>query len=174
MHRRCWGLLLSALLASGLAPAAPGAHQHGLARLSVAIDGTQLSLTLEAPLDVLLGFERAPRSDAERKAAAGVLQQLRLTGTLFKPDAAAGCTPGAVSITAPVLEPGAAAQPGDHADLDATYAWRCAQPQALQQMEIRLFDAFARLQRIEAQVAGPKGQLRSLLQRPARHLPLRR
>ena len=43
-------------------------HQHGVAKLDVAYDQGALSIELEAPLDVLLGFERAPRPDAERKS----------------------------------------------------------------------------------------------------------
>ena len=42
-------------------------------------------MALELPLDSLLGFERAPRTDAERKAAADVLARLRSGGTLYVP-----------------------------------------------------------------------------------------
>ena len=67
-------VLLISLLAAGLAatalPAwAAKAHQHGVARLDVAVEATRVTLYLDTPLDNLLGFERAPRTDAERKAA---------------------------------------------------------------------------------------------------------
>ena len=81
--------------------AAPAAHEHGVARLSVAVDGRTLSVELDAPLDGLLGFERPPRTDAERKAAADLLQRLRDPAALFRPDAAAGCSAGAVTVSAP-------------------------------------------------------------------------
>ena len=38
------------------------AHVHGAVQLEVALDGPTLSIALEAPLDSLLGFERAPRT----------------------------------------------------------------------------------------------------------------
>jgi len=63
---RLAGVLM--LLAAG-AQAAPQAHEHGVARLSVAVDGKRRTIELDAPLDGWLGFERAPRTDAERKAA---------------------------------------------------------------------------------------------------------
>ena len=67
------------------------AHEHGALKLDIAVEGTTLSIGMEAPLDNLLGFERAPRTDAERKAAADVLTRLRSPDkapALFVPDAA--------------------------------------------------------------------------------------
>jgi hypothetical protein len=153
--------------------AAPHAHEHGVARLTVAVDGPVLSIDLDAPLDGFLGFERAPRTEAERRAAAALLTRLRDAASLFVPDAAAACKVEAVELVAPVLEPGARVQ-GGHADLEAQVAFRCAQPQALRTLEVRLFDAFARLQRIDVQVATARGQSKVTLKRPARAVPLGR
>jgi hypothetical protein len=100
LPRACLSLVLAALW---LAPvqAAPHAHQHGVAKLAVAVDGNTLTIDLDAPLDGFLGFERAPRNDAERKAAADLLARLRDAAGLFKPDAAAGCKAAEVTIDAP-------------------------------------------------------------------------
>ena len=153
--------------------AAPHAHEHGVARLAVAVDGNTLTIALDAPLDGFLGFERAPRTDAERKAAADLLVRLRDAGSLFKPDAAAGCKAGDAKIEAPVLEPGYKGK-GEHADLEAQFTFQCAQPQALRALDVALFDAFKRLQRIDVQVAGAKGQSKATLKRPARTVTLAR
>jgi hypothetical protein len=153
--------------------AAGGAHEHGAVKLDVAVEGNTLSIGLEVPLDNLLGFERAPRSEAERKAAGEVLARLRNPGTLFTADAAAQCTPGDAEVHAPVLEPGAAAAgPDGHADLEASYTFRCAQPQHLRALDVGLFDAYRRIRRIDVQVAGPKGQSKATLKRPARVVKL--
>ena len=110
---------------AGTAWAAGKAHEHGALKLDVAIEGNKLTIAMEAPLDNLLGFERAPRTDAERKAAADVLARLRNPdkgGPLFALDAAAQCIVGKAEVQAPVLEPGAKSAPKDeHADLDASY-----------------------------------------------------
>lgn len=160
----------------GTAWAASKAHEHGSLKLDVAIEGNKLTIAMEAPLDNLLGFERAPRTDAERKAAADVLTRLRSMdkGTpLFAVDTAAQCTLGKTEVQAPVLEPGAkpAAKDG-HADLDASYEFTCAKPDALRTLDVGLFDAYKRIQRIDVQVAGPKGQSKVTLKRPARSVKL--
>lgn len=165
--------LTLAALAPTLPAAASKAHVHGVAQLTVAVDGPTLSITLEAPLDGFVGFERAPRSDAERKLAAEALARLKDGAALFKPDAGAGCTLAEASVSAPVLEPGAKAG-GEHADLDASYVFRCSSPQALRAVDVALFDAFKRLTRIEVQVAGSRAQSKTTLRRPARTVTLAR
>jgi hypothetical protein len=112
-----------------------------------------------------------------------VLARLRnpAQGTpLFTADAAAQCKLARAEVSAPVLEPGAqpASQPAakagaaDHADLEATYELQCAQPGQLRTLELGLFDAYKRIQRIHVQVAGPKGQSKVTLKRPARSITL--
>jgi hypothetical protein len=160
----------------GAAMAAGKAHEHGTLKLDVAVEGNKLTIEMEAPLDNLLGFERAPRTDAERKAAADVLARLRSPdkgSPLFAMDAAAQCTLGKAEVQAPVLEPGAqVATKDEHADLDASYEFTCSKPDALRTLDVGLFDAYKRIQRIDVQVAGPKGQARVTLKRPLRKIPL--
>ena len=181
---------MALLMAMWPAAHAGKAHEHGVAKVDVAIEGNKLTVALQSPLDSLLGFERAPRTDAERKAAADMLARLRSGGALFKADAAAQCTLSKAEVTAPVLDAankatdtgaaakatvtGAAAKAteGDHADLDASYEYTCAQPQQLRTLELGLFDAFKRMQRIEVQVAGAQGQSKVTLKRPARTVKL--
>lgn len=161
---------------AGTAWAAGKAHEHGALKLDVAIEGHELTIEMEAPLDNLLGFERAPRTDAERKAAADVLARLRGPDKgkpLFAADAAAQCTLSKAEVQAPVLEPGAkAAARDEHADLEARYAFTCAKPAELRTLDVGLFEAYQRMRRIDVQVAGPKGQVKVTLRRPARKVQL--
>lgn len=156
--------------------AAGKAHEHGALKLDVAIEGNKLTIGMEAPLDNLLGFERAPRTDAERKAAADVLTRLRSPdkGTpIFVMGSAAQCSLAKAEVQAPVLEPGAKpAAKDEHADLDASYEFTCAKPDELRTLDVALFDAYKRIQRIDVQVAGPKGQSKVTLKRPARSVKL--
>jgi len=169
------------LIALGLAacPAWAGkAHEHGVMKLDVAIEGNTLSVALESPLDSVLAFERAPRTAAERQAAAELLARLRRPdqgAPLFIADAAAKCTLGKALVRAPVLDTaGQAAVEDGHGDLDADYTYTCAVPGQLKSLDLGLFDAFRRLKRIDVQVAGPQGQSRLTLTRPARRIPLAR
>lgn len=160
------------MLALLTAPAWAGpAHQHGIARADLALDGAELTIALEMPLDSLLGFERAPRTPAERQAAQAALARLRDGAALWQPDAAAQCTLQAATVSAPVLEqPGAAA--GEHADVDAEYRFRCAQPARLANVDVRLFEAFGRLERVDVQAALPSGQRQARLSRSQARLRL--
>jgi hypothetical protein len=166
--------LIAGLALAGNAAWAGKAHEHGAVKLDVAIDGAVLTVLMEAPLDNLLGFERAPRTDAERKAAAEVLARLRSPGALLAADAAAQCTLSKAEVQAPVLEPvpGAKPAPDEHADLDASYTFTCARPAELRALQLGLFDAYKRIQRIDVQVAGPQGQSKLSLKRPARSVTL--
>lgn len=169
-------ITLACATATATATAAGKAHEHGALKLDVAIEGNKLSITMEAPLESLLGFERAPRTDAERKAAADLLLRLRgpaQGAPLFAADAAAQCALSKAEVLAPVLERGAQpAAKGEHADLDASYEFTCAEPGQLRSLDIGLFEAYRRLQRIDVQVAGPKGQSKASLKRPARSVKL--
>jgi Protein of unknown function (DUF2796) len=154
-------ILQTASTASRAAPA----HEHGVITMDVALDGPVLSVALAMPLDTLLGFERAPRTAAERQAATAALARLRDGGVLFIPAAAAQCTLQSAEVSAPVLEAAGQAPAGAHADLDAEYRFQCAQPARLASLDVRLFDALRRIERIEVQAALPAGQRKARLSR---------
>lgn len=132
------------------------AHEHGKARLEIAIEGNQLLINLESPLDNLLGFERLPRTEKEKQAVQKMSDALRQSAVLFTPSAAAQCKPETVELESPVLN-GHAASDG-HNDLEARYVWRCDRPEALQDLAVHLFKQFPRLHQLEVRFVGPKGQ----------------
>lgn len=166
-----------ALLCCAAGASAGKAHQHGAVTLDLAVEAAEVSLSVEMPLDSLVGFERAPRTGAERQAAAAALAKMRDGAALFRFDAAAQCTLASAKVEAPVLEPAAkpaATSPsaGEHADLDASYAFRCAQPVRLASLEVLLFDAFPRVERIDVLAVLPHGQRKVVLRRAARTVRL--
>lgn len=162
-------LLATLTLSAAFSPLAlaAGAHSHGVARLGVAVDGATITLTLASPLESLLGFERAPRNEAERGQVRAMAQALR-AGNAFVPTPAARCRMDRVELSSPVLAPEllgestpvpSTGKPGDgHAELEGTFVYRCEAAAALEGLQVMLFDSFKRLRRIDAQVAGPKGQ----------------
>jgi hypothetical protein len=50
-----------------LSAAAAGPPEHCVGRLGIAVEQRTVAIVLEVPLDAMVGFERAPRSGAERK-----------------------------------------------------------------------------------------------------------
>ncbi len=173
-------MAMALLFAAGWALAG-AAHEHGVARLDVAVDAGRVSIELDTPLDNLLGFERAPRTDAERDKVAAMLARLRAGDALFRIDAAAGCTLAKVDLVSAPLELGkaaagaaASAAASDHADLNAVFEFRCKNGARAGFVEVGLFDAFPALKRIELQVVTPRGQLKATLRKPASRVMLAR
>jgi len=152
-----------------IAPARePGAHVHGVATLQIAIDKSTMTLWFESPLDNLLGFEHPPRTDAEKTAVRALRESLQKPKTLFVPTGAAACDVVSIKLDSPVFNaPAAAGESGAHADLDAEYVFDCKQPAELRDLQVRLFSSYPALRRIDAQVAGPRGQVAARLT-PAR------
>ena len=171
MRSRTLFALTAALTIGTPVAHAEKAHTHGVAELKVGVEKDTLRIALESPLDNLLGFERAPKGDQELDKVRRMASQLRQADKLFLPTPGAGCTLVSVKLESAVLDPAVlgeapiaatrAPQPGAkpaHADLDAEFTCHCAQPAALQGLEVKLFDAFPGYRQIRAQVVTAKRQ----------------
>jgi Protein of unknown function (DUF2796) len=167
-------LTLTALLATPFAALAQTqhAHVHGQIKLDVVIDGPTVVIEMESPLDNFVGFERAPRTDAEQQTVDSAIAQLRAADQLFKIDPTANCKLGPVTLRSAALGLGKT-EGGDadgHADLDGTFAFNCTNAAATKFIDIGLFAAFKGPRQIEAQIASPQGQFKRTLRRPAERL----
>ena len=180
-HRRLHFVPLIALMLSlGFAWAESNTHVHGRATLQLALDGSQLTLSLESPLEALVGFEHSPRNAAEREIVRRIGQGLRQADTLFTLSPAAQCRLEQVLLSSGALpaellqKPQAAAgvksqadssrgsarptQSDVHSDLLAEYRYSCAQPERLRSLQTGAFKAFTKLRRIEVERATSTGQ----------------
>lgn len=162
--------ILAGFLTAGAVVAEP-AHVHGQASLSVAVDGNTLNIALESPLDNVLGFERAPRTEAERQRVRDAVAQLREGASMFAFDPAAQCSLQSVELDSEALAPELLGKPAaakeahvhgkdghQHADMDVDYVFTCRQMSALSGIEVGLFKAFPKMKRLSVQVAGKGGQ----------------
>lgn len=153
--------------------AAASAHVHGVLPMTLVLEGDRLTLSVEeAPLDTFLGFERAPRSAAEKQAADKLLSAWRSGQGLVAPDPKGQCTFQSAEVEAPVLTQPAQTRSagGDtHADLDASLVFACARAQALESVDLSgLMQRFPRIRRIELQGVAGAGQFRKVIQRGQR------
>jgi hypothetical protein len=162
---------------ANLAQASGKAHEHGALKLGIAVEPGKITVEMEAPLDNLLGYERAPRTDAERKLADAAVATLKAAEPLFKMDPAAQCKLARVELNSAALKLGQA-EPGTadsgHTDIDGSFEFACGDALKAGFMDVTLFDSFPRMKRIDVQVATPKGQLKRTLRRPAQRVPLTR
>ncbi len=146
------------------------AHVHGVGKLDVALDGNTLSLHLDSPLVNLIGFEHTASSPKDRQAAQDMAKALRNAGKIFVTSAAAACTVSQVKLVSAAITPtllgetasapkaGAHEDHDGHADIDADFVFQCAAPERLQQIDVKLFDAFKGFVSIDVQLVTPKRQ----------------
>ncbi|MFT3959240.1 MAG: DUF2796 domain-containing protein [Desulfovibrio sp.] len=99
------------------APAfAHGPHEHGAARMDVAVEGNTVEISLESPLANALPFEHAPRDAAQRQAVRNMAATLRQAENIFIFPTAAQCRIRQVRLESEALPPalleeGSAGQP---------------------------------------------------------------
>jgi hypothetical protein len=177
MHLPLAAAALVGLALCGLgAPARAGAaHEHGVARLDIGVEPGRITLDLDSPLDNLIGFEHAPRNEAEQDRVKAALGRLRAAAELFRIDAAAACQLGRAELQSPLLQlgpPAAAGAREGHADLEAHFEFHCHAGARASFVEVGLFEAFPALRRIELQLVLPKGQMKATLLRPASRVAL--
>jgi hypothetical protein len=118
------------------------AHVHGLAAVNLAMDGARGELEFEAPAESFVGFEHAPKTPAQKKAAADVIAAFRTRGgEFFVLPAASRCKvePKEVEL-----------HRGQHSELHAHYAVSCAaEPKGT--LTLKLFDAYKNLREVTVQ-----------------------
>ena len=133
----------------------PRAHHHGSARLQVSVDGPTLQVAFEGPADNILGFEHAPRTDAQKKTVARAEEQLKQTPQLFSTPAEANCQPQPARVEMKLPPAGSKEA---HSEVEAEWRWVCANPAGLTHVDVMLFKVFPRLKQLQAQVVTGRGQ----------------
>ena len=78
-----------------------GKHEHGTTNLGIAVEGTSLTLELDAPAANFLGFEHPPASEAEKQQLAKVLNLLRDGEALFGTPPGAACRLQSAAVSPP-------------------------------------------------------------------------
>lgn len=146
------GMAALALFAASTVQAGP-AHQHGVAQLMVAVEGSSVAIEFESPMENLVGFEHAPRTQKQREAIETLKHTFSTPDKLFVPTAAAGCSAGPAELALPDYRHG-----DGHADLHASISFRCKSPAALQGLTVHLFERFSRLERVKTQLVVPGRQ----------------
>lgn len=147
-----------ALIVLALPATAAEKHVHGAGKLNVAIEGDTVSIELSAPADDIVGFEHLATTPEDKAAVAKAVVALKDGAGLFVFPAAAGCRLEEAKVESGLLA-GAKPEPGDnHADFDADYRFRCAQPGKIDGIEVKFFARFPKAGELAVQAVTPKGQ----------------
>lgn len=144
------------------------AHVHGVAELSVVVDGDQLLVDLRSPLGDIVGIEREPKTAAERATADKATALLNDSANIVVPAPAADCVASRPSVVLPFDAKPAAGDHGHdhdhdvkpaHMDLEASYVFTCRKIASLDQVAITAFRTFPEIKTVDAVFLGPRTQL---------------
>ncbi len=194
-----------------------GSHEHGTAKLDVAVEQNALYIALDTPAANIIGFEHAPSTKEQKATLHKGISQLEAGDALFTTPQAAGCSLVTAEVESPFPDHKEHAQAdkhhdhghdahkhdehghdkhdhdkhghkkshakhdhhdhGDkhdhkqhdhkkhdhdaheaHADFRASWQFECKRADKLTQLDIRLFDTFPGLQRLQVQSITSKRQ----------------
>jgi len=152
--------LASLVLGLGLAHAKP--HEHGVAQLEVSLSGRELSIRFASPLDVFLGWERAPRHEQEVNLYRQLRKDLVQHGFLLSLPTQAACSQRTAQVSDPHQLDGekskVPAKPAaEHQDLVVEWSISCDQPSQLKRLGFQGFDRYKRLRRVDVIFNMPAG-----------------
>lgn len=164
-----------------------GAHRHGVGRLNAAVENDALYVELVLPGEGVVGFEHAPRTDRERRVVAEAVRTLEHAANVLAFPAQAGCQLVHARVETAMLGEehpvehaqgadetgherdhgdGAPAAPGEHghdrhteqmhSEFRVGFEFRCSE--ALEFVDVVLFDHFGATEVLEVQVIGWGGQ----------------
>jgi hypothetical protein len=151
------------------------AHRHGVGKINIAQEDKEIYIELDCPAANIVGFEHAPESEADHDALEKALAQLKNgTGLFLLPDAA-GCRLVDADITTPLqdhADDSSHHEAGEHhadedshehegethSDITATWRYSCANPEALDQVSVQLFEVFPMTERLQVQFISGKRQ----------------
>jgi len=153
-HPARW-LLAASLLLSAPLHAQAKAHTHGLAELDIVIEGRTGTLEFRAPAEDIIGFEREPRTPAERWQRDLALLRLRTRmREMVRFDPSLGCTLKATGIHADGddHDHAAEARAGGHAEIHGEFALSCERPPAGQEIRFAFSTVFPSIRTVQVQL----------------------
>jgi hypothetical protein len=149
-----------------------GAHVHGEATLTMALEGSDVEISLESPAANIIGFEYKASTEEEKRIEAQAARALK-SATMFS-FAGASCELEKVVVVLPGAEhEGHDAhhdehhsehhnehkdRHAEHSEVTANYHYHCENLNKLQQVATGLFKQFPKLEKVDAMWVSASGQ----------------
>lgn len=119
------------------------AHQHGVARLTIAVAEQALSIELDSPAANILGFEHAASSDADKKTLSDAVTTLKNASALFSMPVKAGCELQEANVESALLQADATEKAdANHNDIRVQWNFTCSDSAELKGVNTHLFRTF--------------------------------
>jgi hypothetical protein len=152
-------------LVSAPLAASPHSHAHGKGEMEITVQDGAIRAIFRTPMDSLLGFEHAPKTEAQKTAVTQLKNKLSDPTLFFTPTPAAQCTVSGSEASSALF---VGKVSGSHSDLEYRFSFKCANPPALSGMDALLFANYPRLHEIRALVITDKGQRAVTLKKRSR------
>ena len=117
------------------------AHEHGAAKVMMAMEGKILQLQFEVPSDSLIGFEYSPESEKDRKVFAYAMTILSNPTNLFDIPDEAECIPVGIKVSQTLFSGEGEHHEGEHHD----------HGDDLDSIQTRMMKVFPRIEEIRVQ-----------------------
>lgn len=142
-------------------------HEHGVAELNLAVDGSSVLIELESPAANIVGFEHQPHDAAERDLVTKAIQRLQEAESLFVFTSNANCSVQFAEVETELEQQHEhndhdhhenEKNSDDHSEFSSNYIFSCEAIDKLKQVEVKLFEEFSGLESIKAQLITPQNQ----------------
>lgn len=149
-------------------------HVHGEGQLTLVMEGKLVAITLTTPAESIFGFEHVPATAQEKSQISKALATLDAPATLFHFGTDAQCKPTKHTVNSPFggSDHTQAASP-NHTDIDAEYAFECAQPTQLKKVDVLLLTLFPGVRTLKVDYVTERAQGSQTLSPSTVELPLR-
>lgn len=153
--------------AHGEEHASLGAHEHGVGRLDVVLEGKTLELQFDSPSMNIVGFEHEATSAEDKAKVAQARELLLKPNALFNIPDGANCSATSVKLSSPLFgdkdehQDHAQAEEHDHehSEIHGRYAFVCDAPAVLKKLDLsNIFKTFPDTKKLQVQLISPGGQ----------------
>lgn len=170
------GYLITMCTLAPLALAAgnPGAHEHGHARLQLAVEQNRIDLLLNSPAQNLAGFEHEARTENEKSRLDDINRWLEATPLINPLGSTCRVTSAAVELGGSAETRGKEdhyphedsghqdhednREETNHREYDVTQQLECDRIDSGEQLTSELLDRFPNLEQLTVEWVGPSGQ----------------
>ena len=139
-------------------------HEHGVAELNLAVDGSSVLIELESPAVNIVGFEHKPQNKAEQDQVEQAINQLKQAKALFLFTSDANCHLDAVEVETELQQDHEQHDHDhhesdvEHSEFSVNYTFSCDSIEKLEQVEVTLFQEFNGIESITGQLITTKSQ----------------
>lgn len=167
-----WSAILILTLGTSTAAQAAdrefGAHEHGVGRLNVAIEGRTVEMELMSPGADIVGFEHEAETAADKAAVERAVSVLQRGENLFVFPSEADCGLAESEVETETDDheddkehehAEKETDDGEHGEFHARYRFECGNPNDLTHVDVKLFEAFPTARELDVQAISPRGQI---------------